>query len=613
MLIPVEMEEEPVVKLLRKYGTMKGVLKVLGKKADYMELWTEFEKVRCKHDFEYWCAVDVHILHKQKMQMVPFVLNRPQRTKFLPVLERLRKAGKPINIDLLKARQWGGSTMTEFYINWIQRFWYENFNSAICADVDDQAKNILGMYDKAVEYMDVRLNNGLSLELKPYMGMDATRIIESRGCCISVGSAQHPDKIRSQNIRAAHLTEVGLWKDTPKRKAADVVQSFFGSVLEEAYTIKILESTAKGVGNFFHKHWLRANDKDDWNGFTPVFVAWFDIDMYQMEVDDAEAFIGTMNDYEKMLFSLGATLEAINWYRHKLRTMDEPWRMKSEYPSYPEEAFQSTGSNFFSVEHVERARQDCCEPIAICEVTCDERKGKRALENVRIRKESNGRLKVWEYPDTETKMTDRYLVVVDLGKGVTDRADNSVICVFDRYWCTEAEGQPEVVAEWSGHLDVDLLSWKAAQIALLYGNALLVVESNTAESSTEDHFRTVLAEIGEHYDNIYRRSKRDLVKGGVDRFGFNTNRATKYLVCDYLKSALRDGSFIERSQECINEMRVFERKADGKLGAVDGNHDDRVMTRAIGCYFLFHEGLMALPKFIDETADSGNTVNIEFV
>lgn len=614
MMIPAEMDTEPVVQLLRACGTMKKALKVLKKKAsDYMELWTEFEKTRCKYDFEFWCSTDVHILHKTKGRIVPFILNLPQRTKYLPVLERLRKAGLPINVDLLKARQWGGSTLTEFYINWIQRFWAENYNSAICADVDDQARGILGMYERASEYMDVRLNDGKPLELKPYMGTDSTRIIESRGCTISVGSAQHPDKIRSQNIRAAHLTEVGLWKDTPKRKAADVVQSFFGSIINMELNVKVLESTAKGVGNFFHRHWLRACDPDDWNGFTPVFVAWFDIEMYSMDIDDVETFIQSMNEYDRYLFMLGATLEGINWYKTTLRTMDEPWRMKSEFPSTPEEAFQSTGRNYFAVEQVEQLRQECCEPRYKGDIIGAATKGKEAMDDVRIIRETNGRLKVWEEPDNSVKMNDRYLVVVDLGKGVTDKADNSVVVVYDRYWQHEAGGMPEVVAEWSGHLDVDLLSWKAAQLAHLYQDALLVIESNTAESSKEDHVRTVLAQIGEHYDNIYRRSKRDPIKGGVDRYGFHTNTSTKYLVCDYLQMALRDGLYIERNQECINEMRVFERKPDGRLGAVDGNHDDRVMTRAIGCYFLFKEGLMPTPKIITEETETFSTVNIGFI
>lgn len=40
-----------------------------------------------------------------------------------------------------------------------------------------------------------------------------------------------------------------------------------------------------------------------------------------------------------------------------------------------------------------------------------------------------------------------------------------------------------MAAEWSGHIDMDLLAWKELQLAKMYGNALLVIESNTLETN----------------------------------------------------------------------------------------------------------------------------------
>lgn len=609
-MVPVEMFDEPLVQALDSLHSLRKVASLAC--VDEKEVWSDFEWLRCKYDFEFWTATDVKILPKEGGNVVGFILNRPQRTILLPAMERLRKSDQPINIDLLKARQWGGSTMVQFYIIWIQRFWKIGWNSAICGHVDKQSKVVLGMYERAVSHFDLRLNGFQPLTLDRYMGMDSTRTIKSRECTISIGSAQHPEAIRCENLKCAHLTEVGMWKDTLKLKAADIPQTIFGSIGEGVpYTIKVLESTAKGVGNYFHKHWLRACSTDDkvWNGFTPVFVAWFDIDMYSKPIKNYEWFISRMNEYDYWLFSKGATLEGINWYKAALRGMEEPWRMKSEYPSTSKEAFQSTGHGYFPLEYVEEMRRECKPPRRM-EIFGDESTGVDALNGIEIREETNGKLKVWELPDTTVKMSDRYLVVVDLGVGRSDGADNSVICVFDRYWQHEAEGMPEVVAEWSGHLEMDMLAWKAAQIATAYDNALLVVESNSAESNREDHFRTILKEIGERYPNMYRRKKREQEKGGVDRYGFHTNGSTKYLVCDFLLKALRMHLYIERNEECIDEMEVFERKPDGKLGAVDGNHDDRVMTRAIGSYFLFCEGMMPVPRFVDAEKPQKYTVAI---
>ncbi|MDE5642668.1 MAG: hypothetical protein K2I56_04175, partial [Muribaculaceae bacterium] len=40
---------------------------------------TAWQRLRCRHDFEYWCAVCATVKHKLEGRDVPFMLNRPQR------------------------------------------------------------------------------------------------------------------------------------------------------------------------------------------------------------------------------------------------------------------------------------------------------------------------------------------------------------------------------------------------------------------------------------------------------------------------------------------------------------------------------------------------------
>ena len=87
-------------------------------------------------------------------------------------------------------------------------------------------------------------------------------------------------------------------------------------------------------------------------------------------------------------------------------------------------------------------------------------------------------------------------------------------------------GVPDVAAEWHGHIDHDKVAWKAAQIATMYGEALLVIESNTLETEgTEgDNFEYILDEIAGHYDNLYSRTPIDQIRQGAPkRWGFHTN------------------------------------------------------------------------------------------
>lgn len=612
--IPITMQKEPIVIAIKKSGTLFKTAKNIfqnNKKKNSIEIWRAFTIIRCKHDFEFWAATQIKIVHKLTGQLVPFILNRAQRF-YLNVLETLRIANVPIDIILLKSRQWGGSTLTQFYMLWIQLFWKKNWNSVICADVDDQAKGVLGMIDRAIQEYDTFITFGINIELKPYMRTDSTRILSEGKSTISVGSAQHPEKIRSQNISMAHLTEVGLWKKTLGKKPEDLAQAIFGSIYSAPYTIKIMESTAKGTGNYFHRTWLKAvNHK---NNFTPVFIPWFMNDFYFETIENAAEFIATMTDDDKRLFELGATLEQIKWYNKKSKEFDDQWRMMSEFPSTATEAFQSTGHRFYDLKYIDELRKGVIDPIKVGEIIGDDTNGIEALNNLRFESTVTGFLHMWIDVDNTVDMSERYLVVVDIG-GISSKADNSVICVFDRYWMHEAGGLPEVAAEWCGHIDHDLLAWKSAQIAKYYQNALLVVESNTLETEKTEgnHFNTILSEIAGVYDNMYRRTKAEqLVKGGEIKYGFHTNTSTKPMVCDFQKEVLRDGLYIEHCAEAVDEHETFEVKDNGKLEAVDGCHDDRHITRAIGNYFNYK--VMSYPKFItkEETHTASRPIVSEY-
>lgn len=580
-------------------------------------LFNEFCAERIKHDFEFYAYTNYEINDKETGRSIPFRLNRAQR-KYLRKLEQLRLAGKPIDIILLKARQWGGSTLTQLYMGWIQTILHVNWNSVICADIENQARIISGMLRNAFSSVKSWATGGRNISTSPYEGSTSTRVISISGSRYSVGSMQKPEKLRSENIAMAHLSEVGLWKKTKSKTPEDLVQSIFGSILSGPDTIKVLESTAKGVGNFFHRTWLKAVAGE--NNFTPVFIPWFDIDIYSTPVDDYSSFITSLSGYEEYLFELGATLEAINWYRMKRREMNDDWRMFSEYPSTPAEAFQSTGKRVFPMGYVKNARCTCEEPWWRGDVVGDADSGPNALRNLhfvplsaendaifqsslsspssssspsqplrRLDTENNC-LWVWLMPELTEPYYDRYIVVCDPGGGITDKADYTSIKVFDRIDMLTG-GLPELAAEWHGRLDPDKIAWKAAQIAEAYGHALLVIESNKMEADgTEgDNFEFILSEIAEYYSNLYSRTSEEQIRKGMPvRWGFHTNTSTKPMIINGLKKALRDSLYIERSMPTCDELDLYELKDDNKtMGAVEGNHDDRVITAALGVFICY--------------------------
>lgn len=616
MYLPTTMFKDEFVAQLISSGAEKYLCdtkSVEPSDSNIIKLWLEFCLRRIEHDFEYWARTMTTISDKGKGRDTAFTLNRPQRI-YLKAMEELRTQQKPIDIILLKARQWGGSTLTQLYMLWIQLVHKHNWNSVICGDIEKQSSIVAGMLAKVIARYPRWASGGKQLTTTPYQGAQKTRVISWSNSRYSLGSAQKPDSLRSEDISMAHLTEVGLWKATQGRKPEDLVQSIFGSIASGAYTMKVIESTAKGVGNFFHRTWIDASRQ--LNNFTPVFIPWFSIDLYSKPIEKEcyGAFIDSMNEYEHRLFSLGATLEAISWYRDKRREMPDEWRLFSEFPSTPDEAFQSTGRRVFKISYVSEMRKNCVPPTFIGDISEKSKRDREGENTIFVPAQpgentDEGMLSVWLMPEKEQDIRDRYIVAVDVG-GTGTKADYSCIVVADRAAMPDG-GVPEIAACWHGHIEHDKLAWKAMEIARAYNNALLVIESNTLETEgTEgNNFEYILNEIAGRYSNLYcRTSIQEIRQGRPRRWGFHTNSSTKPMVINFLNKALRDGLYIERCLQTTHELDLYEFKENGKeMGAVEGNHDDRVMATAILIWVCYNH---PLPTRINNTGNNKKRTRI---
>lgn len=540
----------------------------------------EAQKERCRSDFAYWAERCVRIKDKVSGKMVPFRLNRPQR-RVAALFERERLAGRPIRVIMLKARQWGGSTLVQMYMAWIQCTQMRNWHSLICAQVGKTAATIRGMYDEMLRTYPEELWEGDEPpKLLRYQGQELIREIAGRRCRVTLGSSERQDSVRGADYAMAHLSEVAFWKDTPKSSPADFIRAICGAIALTPLSLVVLESTANGVGNYFHTEWLRS-ERGESDKLT-VFVPWHEIEIYSTPLtrDEVQPLWRSMDAYERGLWEQGLTLERINWYHRKRREYASHARMMAEYPSTPQEAFANTGANVFAAEAVERLRRGCREPVATGEVTAASGAvtGPGALKEVRFAEESTGALKVWEHP----RRGEAYVAAVDVG-GRTATADWSVVTLL-------GSNPPRVVAQWRGHTDHDILTWKAAALARHYNSALLVFESNTLESAdagdAPDQGAYMLHELYEHYPNLYWRQPPE---GGTPKPGFHTNRSTKQMIITELVAAVRDGTYEERDAGACDEFSVYQRRPNGSYGARQGFHDDMLMTRAIGLHAMREE------------------------
>lgn len=595
--LPNNMRELPLIKDILGHRTFRDYIisknkaenkdQKLGKRAredNFSRAVYALMELRCQYDFEYWAITGCKIVHKTTKKVVPFRLNMAQRI-ILQVLEEERWKGKTVYAQLVKARQFGGSTLVQMWMVWIQAMLHENWHSSIVTDVASQALKILNMYSVMAKNYPAELG---TISLGGFYGSQSSRLIKERGCIISVGSMQKPDSLRSTDNSLIHCSEVGLWHTTKGKSPEDMLQTLLGSLTEAPDTAFIMESTAKGVGNFFHRTWVQNSV------YRKIFVPWFKLEKNLMDLDHKKDFINTWDDYEWTLWHLGATIQGIRWYRHTLAAFNgDRWRMQSENPTTPEEAFSSTGNKYYPQWLLERHKAFITPPKYVGDIFGKTPDGKDALSelafNANLQAKDNC-LWAWSFPDVKEPYVNRYVVSVDIG-GESDRADYSTINVIDRIGLLDG-GALERAATWRGHISQLDLAWKAVQIAEFYEHALLVIECNSLEreeiEGTEgSHYLTVIDEIAPYYDNIYKRERTDRSKNKhTNLYGFHMNKHTKSMVMSCKKKHLETGTYLEYDERALIEATLMEIRPNGSVGNVEGmgNHDDIEVPTATAIY-----------------------------
>lgn len=610
------------------------------------------------------------IQDKVSGEMKPFSLNYPQRL-VLAQLEDMRMRREPIRLIILKARQWGGSTLSEAYEKWMQDFRHPNgWGMVILAHVKDATQRIRAMFTKMLQNQpgwSLGVKNQ-QLKLGSYNKSNSDFVVmnthneEVGSRTISVGSYERYDSLRSADTKMAHYSEVAYWKKTPGKEPEEVLSSIDGGIPLEPDTVEIMESSGRSSAGFFPDMYRRAKDPRLASAWRAIFIAFFQIENDRKELDTrwpniysagipwskveedqnyrALAYVFAVwlvanknNDqcpegwqesgkYFWQLWQKGASFEAINWYRHRRNAFRSHTYMATEAPSDDIEAFRASGNLIFDMYSVEALRRHEKlgekKPIFVGNIVGNADKGHKAISTAHLTEMiGDGEiLKIWRQRDC-LKVANRYIVSVDIG-GRGKNSDYTVMTVIDRFEMMYG-GVPRVVARWRGHIRHDLLAWKAAQLAHYYNDALLVFESNTAETEkgkmdTEgDHLGTILDEIADYYPNLYIResSYDEVTQKRVNKYGFQTNRLTKQYVIDNYIAYVDDQLYDEPDSQCYDEMAIYERHEDGSIGNVEGKdaagndaHDDIVMSTGIGLYIS--QMKMQAPEWMAE--ESGEPV-----
>jgi hypothetical protein len=494
-------------------------------------------------DFE-WYAERVLKIQTKISGLQPLKLRKSQK-RFLKHLQEDFPDGIIRSISL-KPRQAGWSTLIAG-INTHKMVTGFFEKGIMLADKFARTQEVHGIYSTYV--------NNLPLELRPMIAKNngeeilfdnpdtAARVANpGLGSGFKSETAQDPNAGRSGTRKWAHLTEYAFYP------YADSVDEGIQNSIPLAKGTRIFkESTAygmSGVGESFYNQWQAASSGD--SIYKPFFVAWFEIDDYAMPVP--RGFLLTKQEIELVKRCPEITNENLVWRRMKLKeyaagtesifTPEE--RFCQDFPSYPEEAFLSTGRPVFDLQrlkaHIHELRERPSQLISV------------GLTKKYLSMYPQF-LKVYKVPQKGHK----YVIGGDVAEGV-EEGDFSNGLVLD------AETLEEV-AVFHGHLDPDHFGNVLVDLAEVYNNALLVPEINNMGHTTLQAIKD------RGYLKVYMRAVYDEIDESKEtlKMGWRTTRANKQTMLSKLVQFYRDGEIRVNSVELLKEMMNLNRESDGDV------------------------------------------------
>lgn len=249
----------------------------------------------------------------------------------------------------LKARQLGISTV----LMALDLFWLQ-MNPGLKGALIAHSADAVLKFRETVERMVTNLPAGFRIKVTKH---NRAMMILQNGSSLqylNAGTKKNSGLGRSQSYNFVHATEMSSWGDE------NGLQALLRSLAQKnPKRLYIFESTALGF-NMFHDMWEDAKDTDEQKAF---FIGWWAKRDYRIDRDTREfakwwTQQSMLSDDEllkchivKEKYNYVVTDEQIAWYRREANNKSAQ-TMSSELPWHEDEAFQATGSPYFSLARV---------------------------------------------------------------------------------------------------------------------------------------------------------------------------------------------------------------------------------------------------------------------
>jgi len=505
---------------------------------------------------------------------VPFVANAAQLI-VLDEIERQERAGLPVRLVIVKARQQGISTLMTALLQ--HRCQTRRGHRAI--SIADRLELPRLWLRRAVQWHEQtparlrpRLEASNALEL----------FFEDLDSRYSIGSEGGAQPGMGMTLHDSHLSEVSNW-----RNYRPVTSRLYPAVPKMPETLIAIESTGEMEGDDFHTEAMRAAEGD--SDFRLVFLPWWLTGEYRLPATFKAA---DYTDEERE-----AVARAAEWAVNNPAQADlagfrglEPahvaWRrwvlanefggdldlMRSRYPGRLAEAFLSVGAQAIPVSITRHHQSTAREPIAVGRLEWAGGGGVEWVDDPR------GAWSVYE-PGYEYC---EYAIGADVAEGrSSDPADERA----DRDWsCAGVLNRRTLstVATFRARVEADAFGDELLKGARFWCDAWMSPECNSAGMAT-------LARVREYPYLMPRDGTPDqLDDRALDRLGWRTTPQTRDQLIDEWIAACNpnpSGDY-EGRVTCLcptlaGEERTFVRTATGKREHRAGQHDDTLFAYMI--------------------------------
>ena len=482
------------------------------------------EYIRCAKDPVYFLMKYCMIQHPIRGK-IPFELYEFQQSTVREFVDNR------FNV-ILKARQLGISTLTAGYSLWLMTF-FQDKNILVIATKQDTAKNLVTkvrvMHANLPSWLKQRCVEDNKLNLRYTNGSQIK------------ASASGPEAARSEALSLLILDEAAFID-----KIDDIWTASQQTLTTGGSCIAL--STPNGVGNWFHRTWL-----------------------------DAEEGRGLFNDIK------------LHWTVHPDR--EQEWRDEQDVLLGLQGAAQecdcdfiTSGTSVIDGVLLEKMKNDvCADPIE-----------KRGID---------GNLWVWQPPN----YTRDYIVCADVGRG--DGKDYSAFHVIDVENVEQvAEYKGRLSTKDFGNMLVSISTeYNDALLIIENNNIGWATIQQVIDRDYPNLFYTSkdlkYIDIAHQMTNRYKQQDKNMVAG------FSTTMRTRPLIIAKLEEYFRNESVVVRSNRLIDELFTFIYH-NNRAEAMTGYNDDLVMSFAIGLWVrdtalrLRTEGIELVKKSLNSMLDT---------